>query len=179
MHEPLRVQLRIVDHDLALGIVHQEHRGVRDELVLALHLNRDLHRGREAHDGGEHDAPVRAGGDEALYAELPLAITEDGAYRADDGGAQGGRGEGGAGGDREARDCWDVRAGAGGDGGVVGGQPGQLAFVFVQIGNDQRFRCGDERADGMWGGGGGSTGGTFHLQVRVAAVRENTERDGE
>jgi len=84
LHEPLRIIARIVDHDPALEIVHVEQPRVRDELVLGVHLERDLHGRLGAHDARERDAAVRARRDQALDAELEPSVGDDRAVRADE-----------------------------------------------------------------------------------------------
>ena len=85
LHEPLRIGPRIIDHDPALEIVNVEQARVCDELVLGIHLERDV-RGRlsGADDARERDAAVRPRGDQALHPELPPAVKQDRAAWPDD-----------------------------------------------------------------------------------------------
>ena len=84
LHEPLRIPARVVDHDLPLEIIHVEQPRVSDKLVLGVHLECDLRGRLNAHDARKRDAAVRARSDQALHAELPPSVGEDGAQRADE-----------------------------------------------------------------------------------------------
>jgi len=84
LHEPLRIIARVVGHDLPLEIIRVEEPRVCDELVLGIHLERDVRGRLDAQDSRERDAAIRARSDEALHTELPPSVGEDRAQRADE-----------------------------------------------------------------------------------------------
>jgi hypothetical protein len=190
LHEPLRIIACVVGHDLPLEIIRVEQPRVCDELVLGIHLERDVRGWLDAHDARERDAAVCARGDETLHAELPPSVGEDRAKRADKVTVERRRWRRGTRHAAPERNRRGVRAGAD----SVARQRA-LAFFVCALAAEVLFRnaqwrfCENGRMDGEWVRGGykGSvavdncSGGSWcfcaiPLHVRVAVVRKDAKR---
>ena len=184
LHEPLRIIARVVDHDLPLKIIHVEQPRVCDEMVLGVHLERDMRGRLDVHDACKGDAAVRARGDQALHAELPPSVGEDRAQRADETSVEWRRGRRGTRHAAPERDRRGVRAGA--DRVVRKRALAFLVAAVVVVRNAQGWFRENARMDGEWGGYEGSaavinnSGGSWCfcatlLHVCVAVICKDAE----